>query len=595
MRYHIIFLKPSGKKIEAPQGERLLPILLASGVRIRSDCGGRGICGHCRVRFLKGAPPPTEAEAHLLSPEELEQGWRLACQHKVESDIALWIPPFVEEVSQEKVRQTFQPIFPLRPKASLIPLFVNQGGPNSALEKLKDALKEEIKPSLSLLRQLPGALEDGKGSVTFIRVGRKTVSVRPGSGNVDLLGLAVDVGTSTLAAYLLDLREGKELGAKAIANPQISFGTDVISRITYVRENGKKGLEELREAVVSGVNHLVKKLCLKAGAVPQDIVHAVFVGNPTMLHLLLGIDPSSIGEAPFAPVWKEALSLRAKDLDLMINAEAVVDLLPFVSGYVGADTVACLLACRLHEADGSFLLLDIGTNGEIVLGIGGKIFACSTAAGPAFEGGRISCGMPALPGAVSHVSLQAGGLRWEIIGEEKPRGICGSGLVDLLAILLQTGLVNSSGRLVSRPGHFLSSHIVSYGNQLAFQIANTVSLTQRDIRELQLDKAAIRAGIEVLLEYAGGTPGEIETVYLAGSFGSQMRPESLVRIGLFPKDFVSKIRPVGNAAGLGAVIALLDCNALEEADEITKRIKYIELSRESLFSSKFVKHLHFPN
>lgn len=260
--------------------------------------------------------------------------------------------------------------------------------------------------------------------MVLVRVGEKAVALRSGHGTIGLFGLAVDIGTSTLAAYLLDLIKGVELGAKAVANPQLIFGADVISRIAYVHEGGVEALEKLRKAVVEGVNLLAAELAFETRAALDEIVHLAFVGNPAMLHFFLGVDPRSIGEAPFTPIWREPLSLRAGELGLKMHPQPVVEILPLISGYIGADTLACILACKLREQKAPCLLLDLGTNGEIVLGWREKILACSVAAGPAFEGGKISCGMPTLEGAISHVRFEGGKLYFEVIGRKEPLGIC---------------------------------------------------------------------------------------------------------------------------------------------------------------------------
>jgi uncharacterized 2Fe-2S/4Fe-4S cluster protein (DUF4445 family) len=590
-----IFLKPGGEKVKARDGENLFFALVSAGIPIRGECGGKGICGRCRVRFVKNAPPPTELEKRFFSLYELDEGWRLACQHVIEKDVSLWIP-FFGETFEKKIAKLPGSV-PFSPKAAFIYVevpFSERSREGSKIENLKAALGENIGISLSVLQELPQALKEGKGKVTLIQVGKKVVTLRPGHRAIPLLGLAVDLGTSTLAAYLLDLHKGVELGEKAIANPQLSFGADVLSRIAYVHEKGKEGLERLREAVIEGVNRLVAELCSKARVATDEIVHIVVVGNPTMLHLFLGVDPTPIGEAPFKPVWREVLSLRAKELNLrMVHPRAVVEVPPLISGYVGADTVACILACRLHEKESPCLLLDLGTNGEIVLGWKERLLTCSAAAGPAFEGGRISCGMPALKGAISHVHLTQGSLNFKVIGGIDPLGICGSGLVDLLALLLEEGLVDATGRFSFRPDHPLFSRVIGCGNNAKFLVAKGIYLTQRDIRELQLAKAAIRAGIELLLDKAGLSPQEIHCVYLAGTFGSEMRPQALVKIGLLPTGLLPKVQPIGNAAASGAIIMLLNKSAFKEAIFVAKKAEYVELSSEKQFVKKFVANMRF--
>ena len=591
---HTIFLDPAGKKVEAQDGENFFFALISAGIPIRGECGGKGICGRCRVRFVEGAPPPTETEKRLLSLYELEAGWRLACQHVVEKNVSLWIP-FSGETLGRKTAE-FLCSVPFSPKATLVYVDLSlqkRGKEGSDMESLRDVLGGNIEVSLPLLQELPRALREGAGKITLVRVGKNVVTLRPGHRVIPLLGLAVDLGTSTLAAHLLDLRKGIELGAKAIANPQLPFGADVLSRITYVREGGEEALKRLREAVVEGVNRLATELSFEAGVASDEIIHIVVVGNPTMLHLFLGVDPSSIGEAPFVPIWREALFLRAEELNLKVHPRAVVEVPPLVSGYVGADTVASILACRLHEKEFPCLLLDLGTNGEIVLGWKERLLTCSAAAGPAFEGGRISCGMPALKGAISHVHLEKGSFNFEVIGGGEPLGICGSGLVDLLALLLEEGLVDATGRFSPRPDHALFSRLIGHGNNAKLLITEGIYLTQRDIRELQLAKAAIRAGIELLLDKAGLNPQEIQCVYLAGAFGSQMRPQALAKIGVIPNELLPKLQSVGNAAASGAIAMLLNQELIKEATLVAKKAEHVELACEKKFVEVFVANMKF--
>ena len=591
---HTIFLDPARKEVEAQDGENFFFALISAGIPIRGECGGKGICGRCRVRFVEGAPPPTETEKRFLSPPELDAGWRLACQHVVERDVSLWIP-FSGEALGRKTAESLYSV-PFSPKATLVHVELSlqkRGKEGSDIESLKDVSGENIEVSLPLLQKLPRALREEAGKITLVRVGKNVVTLRPGYRAIPILGLAVDLGTSTLAAHLLDLRKGTELGAKAIANPQLPFGADVLSRITYVREGGEEALKRLRKALVEGVNQLATELSLEARGTPDEIIHIVVVGNPTMLHLFLGVDPSSIGEDPFVPIWREALSLLAKELNLKVHPRAVVEVPPLISGYVGADTVASILACRLHEKGFPCLLLDLGTNGEIVLGWKERLLTCSAAAGPAFEGGRISCGMPALNGAISHVHLEKGDLNFEVIGGVKPLGICGSGLVDLLALLLEEELVDATGRFSPRPDHPLFSRVIGYGNNAKFLVTEGIYLTQRDIRELQLAKAAIRAGIELLLDKAEANSQEIQCVYLAGAFGSQIWPQALAKIGLIPNELLPKVQLVGNAAASGAIAMLLNQELIKEATLVAKKAEHVELSCEKKFVEVFVANMKF--
>ncbi|HHE47907.1 MAG TPA: DUF4445 domain-containing protein [Candidatus Acetothermia bacterium] len=593
-----LLVLPYRRLLRVPSEETIFSALRTAGIRIPSDCGGQGRCGRCKVRFLEAAPSPTSADSRFLSEEELSAGWRLSCQHRVEHDFTLEVPT-LGEVAQVKVRSGEQPIGSLRPQAVQRTVAIpppSRGDRRADLERLCAALGEEVEVPLSVLAKLPEVLRTGDFQITVTRVGRKVVEVEPGAQAKGPYGLALDIGTTTLAAYLLDLGKGEELLAKALANPQAAFGADVLSRIGYVQEHGQKGLAALKGRLLEAIGQLVESLVGPLGLSPEEIVQAAVVGNPTMMHLFAGVDPSPIGQAPFTPVWKRGMTFQARELGLRMNPEGIVHVLPLVSGYVGADTVAAVLACGLHHAEGLALLLDLGTNGEIVLGGRERMVACSAAAGPAFEGGRIACGMPGVEGAIFRVELN-GGVRYQVLGGGEPQGLCGTGLVDAVAVLLSIGLIDPCGRLLSGDGTPFAAHIEGKGNARRFRIEEgkrPIYITQRDIRELQLAKGAIRAGVEVLLSRMGATPEEIDRVYLAGAFGSQMRPESLVQLGLLPEELLPRIVPVGNAAGTGAKLALLDCEALPEAERIAQEMEYVELSYEKPFAKQFVAQMRFP-
>lgn len=594
----VLVVLPGGRRLSVRAGETLLFALWEAGIPVPSDCGGQGICGRCRVRYPAGAPAPTRAERELLTEGELADGWRLSCQHQARGEIEIFVPA-LGTPSQTKVSAAAGYGGPLRPQAKRRMLSLPPPGKEDQrddLGRLQEAWGEELVVPPSLLAGLPGALRAGDFRVTVTAVGPQLVSVVPGTQGAPL-GLALDLGTTTLALYLLDLGSGEEVSARAAPNPQGAFGADVLSRISHVQAHGAAGLRELREKVVQGINGLIQELAGPPGVSQDDLVQMAVVGNPTMLHLFIGVDPTPIGAAPFVPVFRESLSGRAKDLSLAMNPAGIVQTLPLVSGYVGADTVAGVLATGLHRSEEPVLLLDLGTNGEIVLGNKGRMVACSAAAGPAFEGGRIACGMPALAGAIAHLELHED-VRYETLGGTAPRGLCGTGLVDAVAGLLSVGLLDSHGRLLPTGNGPLSGRVEGEGKDRRFLIAagsRPVFLTQGDVRELQLAKGAIRAGIEVLLSRFGVTAGEVARVYLAGAFGAQMRPESLARIGLLPEELLPRTVPAGNAAGAGAKRTLLDREAAREAEEIARRMEYVELSYEPMFSQKFTGAMFFPN
>ena len=387
-------------------------------------------------------------------------------------------------------------------------------------------------------------------------------------------GAALDIGTTTIAGRLLALPSGAVLSALGRRNPQVKFGADVISRVAYAMEHGAK---PLTECLRKDINDLIEQLCAEAGIRTKQIQKLCIVGNSCMHHLFLGISPECLGRAPYMPSVREGMLLKAADCGLNVHLDAAVHMLPLIAGFVGADTVGCMLAGNWSEREKTTLLIDIGTNGELVLGNKDRKIACSTAAGPALEGAKIECGMRGSRGAIDHVDLQEGKIVFHVIGECTPVGICGSGLVDLIAVLLETGELDESGRL----------------ERGRFELCENVYLTQKDVREVQLAKAAIAAGIRLLAQKAGISPDEIEEVHLAGAFGSNIRVESACAIGLIPEELRERIIPVGNAAAEGACLALSDPEKLTEADKLAEETEFLELASMPDFNDEFVDQLFF--
>lgn len=568
---------------------------------IPSACGGLGTCGKCRVLIHEGLRPPTESEQVHLSHEELDQGWRLSCQQRIDHDIVLEVPQ-VDETTQAKEMLERELHITLNPGVEKIYLKLPQPGredqrPDTA--RIREELDmERLDFPLSILRKVPRVLREGDFKLTITKEGNQALDLEPGDTTQACYGLTIDIGTTTLAGYLLDLTTGRELAVRSRMNPQKSFGADVISRIKHVHEHGEEGLKELQEAVVSEINAMIRQLCQAAKVNSAQIYKVTVAGNPTMMHLFAATDPSNIDHSPYTPVLRDGLSLSAEELGLEINPEARVYLLPAISGYVGADITAGVLFTGLYQSEKLGLFVDIGTNAEIVLGNKGKLLACSTPAGPAFEGARIKHGMNAIPGAIAHVSLDGDELKLEVIGNGIPKGICGSGLIDLAAELLKMELINERGDLLAQDDLPFSKRIMLGENsQLQFLVsdgAKPIYLTQQDIRELQLAKGAIRSGVEIVLHEQGITYDEVDVVYLAGAFGNYVRRESVLQIGLLPPFPLEKIKPVGNAAGQGAKLCLLNRNKWAEVQAIAQEVQYFELSYCKDFNQVFIESLYFP-
>jgi len=598
-KYSVIIL-PDNKRLGANQGENLFQFLTRQGYSIPSACGGVGTCGKCRVLFKAGAGVPTESDRAHLTEAELEAGWRLACMQRIDQNLVLEIPEIEETV---RAKELLNKVLRIRLDSGIKKTYLELPKP-SLQEQRPDTirLQEELGEGrltfpLLVLKKLPNLLRQADFKVTVTRTANHVLDVETGDTTAAHYGIAIDIGTTTLAGYLLSLDTGVDLAVSSRMNPQRSFGDDVISRIKQVHDRGEEGLTELQNAVTSGINAMIRHLCHTARVSPVHIYKATVAGNPTMIHLFLGVDPSNIDHSPFIPVVRDSLIVPARELGLDMNPEAQVHILPGVSGYVGADITAGILYTRLHRAKGVQLFIDIGTNAEIVLGNKDRLLACSTPAGPALEGARIKYGMNALRGAIAYVFLNDRDVKLQTIGDGSPQGICGSGLIDLGGELRKVGLLDERGNLRERANLPISERIqVGEKGQLQFLVTDDskpIYLTQQDVRELQLAKGAIRSGVELALREWGVTLNEVEKVYLAGAFGTYVRRESVLRIGMLPEFPLDKIRPVGNAAGQGAKLCLLNRRKWEEIQALTERVEYFELSGLSDFSRVFIDSMHF--
>ncbi|MGI5837691.1 MAG: ASKHA domain-containing protein, partial [Chloroflexota bacterium] len=454
--------------------------------------------------------------------------------------------------------------------------------------------------SLGTLQRLPANLSASSESVTAVLAGERLVSIEPGDTSGRSFGIAIDLGTTSVVVMLVELGTGRVLGTESLLNGQATYGSDVISRITYATTE-PDGLVTLQRAVVATINSAVSALSDKVGVNPNQIYEAVIVGNSCMNHLLLGVDPRSLAQAPYQPVLSDPVSIRPVEIGIAIHPEGAVYTLPNIAGFVGSDTVAVILATRMHRSDGIRLAIDLGTNGEIVLGNRDRLLACSTAAGPAFEGARISCGMRATEGAIERVWIEGDDVKLKVIGDKPAIGLCGSGLLDAVAQMRHVGLISESGRLEalnrqdSDQHRVLSDRIVPVGDTQGFLLARNgqrqVTLTQRDVRELQLAKGAIRAGTSILLKEFGIEENDIEEILLAGAFGSFINPASARSIGLIPQIPIQKITAIGNAAAQGSLMALLSTDMRNEASDISQRVHYIELSARPDFMEQFMDDL----
>ena len=619
----ITFL-PDKKNIKVNKGTTILEALESVGININVPCGGKGICGKCKILINKGITTATPIEEELLSGEEIKKGFRLACQTKIFEDTVIEIP--------SEIRLDFKRVFSSNLKGdinriknnfslgtNLKKVFLDLKKPSlddqrSDWGRIKDGLSlkkieniSNLKISVETLKKIPILIRRANFKITVTLYNNEIIDIEKGDTTKSSYGIAFDIGTTTVAGYLVDLNTGEELSAIAKTNLQNIHGDDVISRIGFTQKR-KENLEILQREIVNILNEIIKEIIQQAGVSINNIYKITIAGNTCMHHLLLGFNPSYIAPSPYIPVIKESLNLKAKDIPrLALEPTANVFMLPNISAFVGADIVAGILAICMWKNEKISLFIDLGTNGEIVLGSKRKMWTCSTAAGPAFEGARISSGMRAAGGAIDKVKMGNNFITYRVIKNVKVMGICGSGLIDLIAELLKLGLISKSGKLIDREecnpklSEEIGERIIKgqKGNKFLLvkgketENGKPIYITQRDIREVQLAKAAIYAGIKILLKEVNISPEDIQKILLAGAFGNFINKESAIRIGLIPNLPLKKIESVGNAAGTGAEIALLSERMREKCQKIAKKVKYIELSSQSDFQEEFIKAMSF--
>lgn len=637
-----------GRPLRLPSGAPLHAALADAGLPVESPCGGRGRCGRCRVRFRAGAPAPSDADRVRLTPAELALGFRLACQHtaapgqEIERvahgllapgaapDAAAArkaglvppprpgdLPPYPVDPLVRKVRVTVPRPSGEAPAgdwerlgAALAAALASAPGP--AAEGVPTPAGVPGDPPLALLRDLPGVLRAVGGAVTVLLGEGRVLAVEPGDTTGVLYGVAFDLGTTTLAASLVDLNTGEELAVASAPNPQAVHGADLMTRLGHAFT--PEGRVDLRRRAVEALNALLDELRRRRGLAAADVYAAAVVGNTAMHHLFLGLEVEPLALAPYVPAVTGALVLTAPETGLDLNPAGLVYCPPLVGGFAGSDLAAVLLATRLWEREGPRLVVDLGTNGEILLGDREGVLACSAPAGPAFEGGAISAGMRAAPGAIQGVRIpREGDVVLDVIGGTAPAGICGSGLVSAVAEFLRVGVLDASGRFRSGPPaagtapagsgfpEVLRRRLTAEGGG-GFRLVEAraaaggtaITLTQRDVRQLQLAKAAIRAGAEMLLARRGLAAGDLVEVLLAGTFGNYIGEEAAVAIGLLPPVDPERVRPVGNAAAAGARLALVSRPARAAMEAAVRRTEHVPLAALPEFQDIFLQATFFP-
>ncbi len=609
----ITFL-PLGRTISVLEGTRLLEAVSEIGLGIDQPCGGEGTCGKCRLRMVEGACEPTLADETAFSPEEIQEGWRLACQAVVTGPAVVEIPEsslidfrgVVLTESEDGTPRVADPAIEKR-VFTLPPLALEPENRADELGLLRDLLPS-VEIEGAVLADWRRLAEKKTSEMTAVAFDGRLITLETGNTEASRFAVAVDLGTSTLAAVLVDLSTGARRAVASQWNAQAAFGDDVLSRIRFARDQ-VDGLDRLHEAVVKSINRMIVELAEEAGVAPESIYELTVSGNTTMQHLFCRFDTRGLGEIPFRPITTERVLLRAADLKLGIHPRGMVYVMPSIGGFVGGDIVSGILVTCGNRPTGPTLLADIGTNGELALFHEGKWIATSTAAGPAFEGARISCGMQGAAGAIEKVLLREDDLHFNLIGQGRPRGLCGSGLVDLTAELLRCGILRSDGRLLSGdelpvdlPDALRRRVVVEKGQPAVelFDGAQTddgrpIRVSGRDFRELQLASGAIRAGLTFLLRRAGLEPTDLEHLYLGGGFGNFIRRSNAQRIGLLPPEIArQRILYQGNTSLAGARMVALSRTCRASAERIARETGHVDFSRDPAFQEVYVASMGFP-
>ncbi len=626
-----VIFTPSGRRGVFPTGTPLLEAARELGVDIDSVCGGRGLCGRCQVTCSEGDfPKPGIASKHAhLSPfsvteqkyearkAPLQPGRRLSCQAAIRGDLLIDVPPDSQLHRQLVRKEAEQRDITLDPVVHLHYVEVREADlhqPESDMSRLLEALGRQwgftdLSWRHAMLDNLQAALRTGAWSVTVaLHQGKEIIAVWPGYKDV-AYGLAIDVGSTTIAAHLCDLGTGEVISSDGMMNPQIRFGEDLMSRVSYVMLH-PEGAGEMTRAVREGINRLIAQTSTTANISTGDIVSITVAGNPIMHHLLLGISPVELGTAPFALAVDTAVYVEARALDININPGGIVYILPCIAGHVGADTAAVILSEQPQAHDEVSLLIDIGTNAEIVLGNRERLLACSSPTGPAFEGAQISCGQRAAPGAIERVRIDRETLepRIKIIGSDvwsddpacaasgKPvTGLCGSGIIEAVAEMYLSGILGSDG-VIDGSLADRTDRVVKDGRTFSYILHrgdSAISVTQNDIRQIQLAKAALYAGVKLLMDRMGIV--SVDRIRLAGAFGSHIDVKLAMVLGLLPDCPLPQVASVGNAAGTGARIALLNNESREEIESVVRQIEKIETAVEARFQEYFVNAMAIPH
>jgi len=592
-----ITVRPSGKVYKYEAGSTLLELLLARKIFVDNPCNGKGVCGKCRVRVLKGnLPAPSETERRLLKKEEIDAGVRLSCLVRPECNLEIEL--MQKERKHEVLTSGYIPKFKFNPDIRkqtveiCKPSLMNQ-------TPYEDQIVEQIGcevnfESLKNCDFIPG-------EATVVLNGNDVIQIEQGNTTNTMFGVAIDIGTTTVVCTLVNMITGKEIAHSSMINAQKHFGLDVLTRITYELEHPDTGIKQLQTAIVDSINDMIGDICRQAGIQKEDIYEVAIAANCTMMHMLLGVNAVPLGKSPYAPIFVRSKNIKASSIGIHVAEGGRVYCLPSVSAYIGADIVAGAYVCKLKEETGNVLFIDIGTNGEIVLSNKGKLLCCSCAAGPALEGMNISSGMRAAEGAIEDVEITAGGIKLKVIGDDEPIGICGSGILAVVKELLRVGLVRKDGAFIKMQNldryDYRYKMLQENGMKREFIMTDKpeqLLITQADVRQVQLAKGAILSGFIALLKKAGIRMDDLDKVMIAGQFGAHLPADSLIGTGILPKEIKDKLVYVGNSSKTGAYMALMSSDVKREMEELANYMDYMELGATDGYERLFSECLLFP-
>jgi len=602
MKFTVKF-SPIGRRVIENRPRLLLDMAREAGVGLKSLCGGKGKCGKCKV-MVNPANEATAIEKKLFTQDEIDEGYRLACCTTIREDTQVYVPP--SSITEEQKLQIWGKEMEVKPFPPVRKFFLKLTKATLSdvtpdFQRIKEELERKYNVKVEsadskMLNIMGPTLRDSHWSITVIVRGSEIVGVEPGNRTKESLGMAIDLGTSKIAFYLVDLLTGESINIYGITNPQIAYGEDVLSRIHYAG-NKITNLKKLKNEVLKSINLAIKKICRENKAKYRDILEATLVGNTAMHHIFLGLPVKQLGLAPFTMATNEPLEIKAREVGLEISPGGYLYLPPPIAGFVGSDHLAMLIALGIEKKDGNLIAIDIGTNTEIALKTKGRIISCSCASGPAFEGAHIKYGMRAASGAIERVNIDSKSLTVDVatVDDKSPVGICGSGILDAISEMLRVGIIDSSGKINSG---YKGVRKIKRGRSLEFLLAKKgrreITITQEDVSEIQLAKGAIRTGIEILLEEVDLKTQDIDGVIVGGAFGTYIDPLKAMRIGMFPGIDIGKFTQVGNAAGIGAKAILISQKLRKQANQLAKKVEYLELATHSNFFEHFTSAVRFP-